>query len=68
MDPRLLLALLCLAAFSAAAYASDEIHGCGGFVEASSGLAKSRKASDSKLDYSDITVCLPSRVCGVAIG
>jgi hypothetical protein len=33
MDPRLLLALLCLAAFSAAAYASDEIHGCGGFVE-----------------------------------
>ncbi|XP_052152388.1 uncharacterized protein LOC127770634 [Oryza glaberrima] len=56
MDPRLLLALLCLAAFSAAAYASDEIHGCGGFVEASSGLAKSRKASDSKLDYSDITV------------
>uniref|UniRef100_A0A0E0JHI4 Carbohydrate-binding-like fold n=1 Tax=Oryza punctata TaxID=4537 RepID=A0A0E0JHI4_ORYPU len=59
MDPRraspLILALLCIAAFSAAAYASDEIHGCGGFVEASSGLAKSRKASDSKLDYSDIT-------------
>uniref|UniRef100_A0A0D9V022 Carbohydrate-binding-like fold protein n=1 Tax=Leersia perrieri TaxID=77586 RepID=A0A0D9V022_9ORYZ len=58
MDPRpasLLLTLLCLAAFSAAAHASDEIHGCGGFVEASSGLAKSRKASDSKLDYSDIT-------------
>jgi hypothetical protein len=26
-------------------------------VQASSGLAKSRKASDSKLDYSDITVC-----------
>ncbi|KAL5228006.1 hypothetical protein ABZP36_016271 [Zizania latifolia] len=61
MDPRpasLLLTLLCLAAFVAVAYASDEIHGCGGFVEASSGLAKSRKASDSKLklDYSDITV------------
>ncbi|XP_051224560.1 uncharacterized protein [Lolium perenne] len=56
MDPRLpalLLLLLSLATFSAA---SDEIHGCGGFVEASSGLAKSRKASDSKLDYSDITV------------
>ncbi|KQK04071.1 nodal modulator 1 [Brachypodium distachyon] len=56
MDPRvpvLLVLVLSLAAFSAA---SDEIHGCGGFVEASSGLAKSRKASDSKLDYSDITV------------
>ncbi|KAM0833417.1 hypothetical protein ACQ4PT_064262 [Festuca glaucescens] len=56
MDPRLpviLLLLLSLATFSAA---SDEIHGCGGFVEVSSGLAKSRKASDSKLDYSDITV------------
>jgi hypothetical protein len=57
MDPRRLpvLLVLLLAFFSAAA-ASDEIHGCGGFVEASSGLAKSRKASDSKLDYSDITV------------
>ncbi|CAM0881057.1 unnamed protein product [Alopecurus aequalis] len=58
MDPHLpvlLLLLLSLATFSAA---SDEIHGCGGFVEASSGLAKSRKASDSKLDYSDITVDL----------
>ncbi|KAG2597104.1 hypothetical protein PVAP13_5KG190200 [Panicum virgatum] len=54
MDRRRLPVLL-LAFFSAAA-ASDEIHGCGGFVEASSGLAKSRKASDSKLDYSDITV------------
>ncbi|XP_062197301.1 uncharacterized protein LOC133900188 [Phragmites australis] len=55
MDPRLPLLLL-LAAFFFAAAASDEIHGCGGFVEASSGLAKSRKASDSKLDYSGITV------------
>lgn len=57
MDPRRLPVLLfvLLALFSAAA-ASDEIHGCGGFVEASSGLAKSRKASDSKLDYSDISV------------
>ncbi|WVZ71463.1 hypothetical protein U9M48_020048 [Paspalum notatum var. saurae] len=57
MDTRRLLFLFFLlpALFSAAA-ASDEIHGCGGFVEASSGLAKSRKASDSKLDYSDITV------------
>lgn len=30
-----------------------------GWFQASSGLAKSRKASDSKLDYSDITVCCP---------
>lgn len=36
--------------------AADAIHGCGGFVEASSSLIKSRKASDTKLDYSDITV------------
>ncbi|KAL6850380.1 hypothetical protein ACP4OV_021007 [Aristida adscensionis] len=56
MDRRRPLLLLFLAAFLSAAAASDEIHGCGGFVEASSGLAKSRKASDSKLDYSDITV------------
>ncbi|KAK3160680.1 hypothetical protein QOZ80_1BG0062920 [Eleusine coracana subsp. coracana] len=56
MDPRRLLLLLLAAAFFSAAAASDEIHGCGGFVEAGSGLAKSRKASDSKLDYSHITV------------
>ncbi|XP_078158461.1 carbohydrate-binding-like fold [Carex rostrata] len=35
---------------------SDEIHGCGGFVQASSGLAQGRKTSDSKFDFSDITV------------
>ncbi|AQK91358.1 Carbohydrate-binding-like fold [Zea mays] len=57
MDPRRLPILLSLLlAFFSAVVASDEIHGCGGVVEASSGLAKSRKASDSKLDYSDITV------------
>ncbi|CAD6238726.1 unnamed protein product [Miscanthus lutarioriparius] len=57
MDPRRLPILLSLLlAFFSAVAASDEIHGCGGFVETSSGLAKSRKASDSKLDYSDITV------------
>ncbi|XP_037405521.1 nodal modulator 1-like isoform X2 [Triticum dicoccoides] len=54
MDPLLpVLLLLSLAALSAA---SDEIDGCGGFVEASSGLAKSTRASESKFDYSDITV------------
>ncbi|XP_071689841.1 uncharacterized protein [Rutidosis leptorrhynchoides] len=35
---------------------ADEIQGCGGFVEASSSLIKSRKPTDSKLDYSHITV------------
>ncbi|KAM7501151.1 hypothetical protein LguiB_000055 [Lonicera macranthoides] len=36
--------------------AADSIRGCGGFVEASSALIKSRKPSDGKLDYSHITV------------
>lgn len=36
--------------------AGDSIHGCGGFIEASSALIKARKASDGKLDYSHITV------------
>ncbi|GJZ61615.1 hypothetical protein Tco_0617752 [Tanacetum coccineum] len=35
---------------------ADSIHGCGGFVESSSSLIKSRKATDSKFDYSDISV------------
>ncbi|KAG0480871.1 hypothetical protein HPP92_011729 [Vanilla planifolia] len=35
---------------------SSSIHGCGGFVEASSALIKSRKASEGKLNYSHITV------------
>ncbi|KAJ8899145.1 hypothetical protein K2173_011142 [Erythroxylum novogranatense] len=35
---------------------ADSIHGCGGFVEASSSLVKSRKAADTKFDYSHITV------------
>uniref|UniRef100_A0A164YXW9 Carbohydrate-binding-like fold protein n=1 Tax=Daucus carota subsp. sativus TaxID=79200 RepID=A0A164YXW9_DAUCS len=35
---------------------ADSILGCGGFVEASSALIKSRKATDAKLDYSHITV------------
>lgn len=36
--------------------AADSIQGCGGFVEASSDLIKSRKPTDGKLDYSHITV------------
>lgn len=35
---------------------ADSIHGCGGFVEASQALIKSRKPTDAKLDYSHITV------------
>ncbi|KAG5567843.1 hypothetical protein RHGRI_003128 [Rhododendron griersonianum] len=35
---------------------ADLIQGCGGFVEASSSLIKSRKPTDAKLDYSHITV------------
>ncbi|XP_024012784.1 nodal modulator 1 [Eutrema salsugineum] len=35
---------------------ADSIKGCGGFVEASSSLVKSRKGADGKLDFSHITV------------
>ncbi|XP_022863174.1 nodal modulator 1-like [Olea europaea var. sylvestris] len=35
---------------------ADSIQGCGGFVEASSSLIKSRKSTSTKLDYSHITV------------
>ncbi|GAB2282181.1 hypothetical protein Dimus_016732 [Dionaea muscipula] len=47
-----------LALFSACAVAiyADSIHGCGGFIEASAGLIKSRSLTDVKLDYSHITV------------
>lgn len=41
---------------SISATVADSIHGCGGFVEASSSLIKSRKSSDVKLDYSHITI------------
>ncbi|GLT64134.1 hypothetical protein SLA2020_366440 [Shorea laevis] len=40
--------------FSAAS--ADSIHGCGGFVEASTPLMKWRRSNDAKLDYSHITV------------
>ncbi|XAR61425.1 hypothetical protein NMG60_11035120 [Bertholletia excelsa] len=46
--------LLIIAATTHAA--ADLIQGCGGFVEASSALIKSRKPTDAKLDYSHITV------------
>jgi hypothetical protein len=39
-----------------AVVADSFILGCGGFVEASSTLAKLRKPSDPKLDYSSITI------------
>lgn len=45
-----------LIAFSVTSAGADSIYGCGGFVEASSGLIKARKASDSKFDYSHITI------------
>ncbi|CAK9152882.1 unnamed protein product [Ilex paraguariensis] len=35
---------------------ANTIQGCGGFIEASSALIKSRKPTDAKLDYSHITV------------
>ncbi|KAI4349753.1 hypothetical protein L6164_010313 [Bauhinia variegata] len=50
-----LLCLLILTCSISVAYA-DSIHGCGGFVEASSSLIKSRRPTDAKLDYSHITV------------
>lgn len=53
--PVLALLMMVLLAVRAAA-ASDTIHGCGGFVEASPNLAKARKPSDPKPDYSHITV------------
>ncbi|KAA0046704.1 nodal modulator 3 [Cucumis melo var. makuwa] len=42
--------------YSISVASADSIHGCGGFVEASSSLIKSRKPNDGKLDYSHITV------------
>ncbi|MCO5553061.1 hypothetical protein L7F22_006582 [Adiantum nelumboides] len=50
-----LLFLLVLSSARLTALA-ETIHGCGGFVEASSELAKARKLSDPKPDYSHISV------------
>ncbi|KAG6575758.1 Nodal modulator 1, partial [Cucurbita argyrosperma subsp. sororia] len=51
-------AALCFAIliYSVSVASADSIHGCGGFVEASSSLIKSRKPNDGKFDYSHITV------------
>ncbi|KAI3940108.1 hypothetical protein MKW92_014647 [Papaver armeniacum] len=51
-----ILAFLASIASTTTLVIADSIQGCGGFVEASSYLIKSRKSSDSKLDYSNITV------------
>ncbi|KAK7337534.1 hypothetical protein VNO77_18114 [Canavalia gladiata] len=50
------LCLLLIATYSISAASAESIYGCGGFVEASSSLVKSRKQTDAKLDYSDVTV------------
>ncbi|EXB28568.1 hypothetical protein L484_009727 [Morus notabilis] len=51
-----LLLFFVISVSSISATFADSIHGCGGFVEASSSLIKARKASDVKLDYSHITI------------
>ncbi|CAN4101896.1 unnamed protein product [Withania somnifera] len=48
--------VLFIVLYTFATATADSIQGCGGFVEASSGLIKSRKSSDPKLDYSNIIV------------
>ncbi|KAK9747603.1 hypothetical protein RND81_02G002700 [Saponaria officinalis] len=53
---QLSLLITFLIILSSSLASADSIHGCGGFIEASSPLIKSRKPSDSKLDYSHITV------------
>ncbi|XVF72762.1 hypothetical protein PTKIN_Ptkin12aG0146400 [Pterospermum kingtungense] len=50
-----LLGLLILV-YSISFASANSVHGCGGFVEASSSVIKSRRATDAKLDYSHITV------------
>lgn len=48
------LVLLCFLIFTSASPAiANSIHGCGGFVEATSSLIKAGKASDAKFDASD---------------
>ncbi|PON61743.1 Glucoamylase, starch-binding [Parasponia andersonii] len=51
-----LLSFYLISISSISVTSADSIHGCGGFVEASSSLIKARKASDLKLDYSHITI------------
>ncbi|KAL9435513.1 hypothetical protein AB3S75_021731 [Citrus x aurantiifolia] len=56
MKSRDTLTYLLIIIYSIAAVSADSIHGCGGFVEASSSLIKSRKATEARLDYSHVTV------------
>ncbi|KAK8650653.1 hypothetical protein V6N13_140281 [Hibiscus sabdariffa] len=51
-------ASLCLLilVYAISAVSANSVHGCGGFVEASSSVIKSRKETDAKLDYSHINV------------
>lgn len=56
MVARDVLLYILVGTFAASIGAADLIHGCGGFVEASSALIKSRKPTDAKLDYSHIMV------------
>ncbi|KFK35418.1 hypothetical protein AALP_AA5G281800 [Arabis alpina] len=51
-----LIVFLIVMISSVYAVSADSIKGCGGFVEASSSLVRSRKGADGKLDYSHITV------------
>ncbi|XP_019421858.1 PREDICTED: nodal modulator 1-like isoform X3 [Lupinus angustifolius] len=51
-----LLFIFFIATLSISHTSADSIYGCGGFVQASSSLVKSRKQTDSKLDYSHVTV------------
>lgn len=56
MKTRDTITYLLIIIYSIAAVSADSIHGCGGFIEASSSLIKSRKTTDARLDYSHVTV------------
>ncbi|KAK8998240.1 hypothetical protein V6N11_083633 [Hibiscus sabdariffa] len=51
-------ASLCLLilVYTISAVSANSVHGCGGFLEASSSVIKWRKETDAKLDYSHINV------------
>ncbi|XP_062006215.1 uncharacterized protein LOC133723403 [Rosa rugosa] len=56
MGLKLLLFVFAATSLISTAAFADSIHGCGGFVEASSSLIKARKPADAKFDYSHIAV------------